>query len=64
MNRIPLRPANAAPLAPVYPWPDGRHGRSQSALFLAVDVDAGAAWTAKDPEHYKRPVTHHVVRRL
>lgn len=57
MNRIPLRPANAAPLAPVYPWPDGKQGRNQSALFLAVDVDAEAAWTAKDPEHYKRLVT-------
>lgn len=57
MNRVPLSPANKAPLAPVYPWPDTKQGRSQSALFLAVDVDAESAWTAKDPSNYERLVT-------
>jgi peptidoglycan/xylan/chitin deacetylase (PgdA/CDA1 family) len=57
MNRVPLRPANAAAPAPVYPWPEGPAGRQQSALFLAVDVDAESAWTAKDPKHYERLVT-------
>lgn len=53
MNRVPLLPANRAPLAPVYPWPGGNKG----ALCLAVDVDAESAWTAKDPKNYERLVT-------
>lgn len=53
MNRVPLLPANRAPLAPEFPWPDGQ----RSAMFLAVDVDAESAWTAKDPAHYQRLVT-------
>ncbi|WP_347554247.1 polysaccharide deacetylase [Robbsia sp. KACC 23696] len=57
MHRVPLRAANMAPPAPLYPWPDTANGRSQSALFLAVDVDAESAWTAKDPKHYERLVT-------
>ena len=57
MHRVPLRAANTAPLAPVYPWPDTQNGKFQSALFLAVDVDAESAWTAKDPQNYARLVT-------
>ncbi|MFT4063780.1 polysaccharide deacetylase family protein [Paraburkholderia sp.] len=57
MNPTPLHPANLAPPAPVYPWPDGPGSRCQSALFLAVDVDAEAAWTAKDPKNFERLVT-------
>lgn len=53
MNRVPLHPANAAPPAPLHPWPDGK----RSALFLGVDVDAEAAWTAKDPSNFERLVT-------
>lgn len=53
MELVPLHPANRAPLAPEYPWPKGY----QSALFLAVDVDAETAWTAKDPRNYERLVT-------
>ncbi|MDE2333116.1 MAG: polysaccharide deacetylase [Rhodospirillales bacterium] len=50
---VPLRPANLAPPAPLYPWPTP----FQSALFLAVDVDAEAAWTSKDDAHAARLVT-------
>ena len=50
---IPLRPANLAPPAPVFPWP----GSHTSAMFLSFDVDAESAWTGKDPSHAERLVT-------
>jgi peptidoglycan-N-acetylglucosamine deacetylase len=50
---IPLRPANAADPAPVFPWPKP-YG---SAMFLSFDVDAESAWTGKDPSHAERLVT-------
>ena len=52
-ERVPLAPANHAPLAPEYPWPDG----CQAAMFLSFDVDAETAWTAKDPDRYTELVT-------
>lgn len=55
--RVPLHPANLSPLAPEYPWPDTPRGKSTSALFIGVDVDAEAAWTAKDPLNFERLVT-------
>lgn len=57
MSKVPLHPANLAPLSPEYPWPDSGNGPAKSALFLAVDVDAEAAWTAKDPTNFERLVT-------
>ena len=50
---IPVRPANAAPPAPGYPWPEP-YG---AAMFLSFDVDAESAWTSKDPAHAERLVT-------
>jgi len=52
-NALPRRPANMAPPAPEYPWPEGK----RAAMFLSFDVDAEAAWTAKDPAHAERLVT-------
>jgi peptidoglycan/xylan/chitin deacetylase (PgdA/CDA1 family) len=53
LNAIPLAPANRAPLAPEYPWPQGY----KAAMFLSFDVDAETAWTAKDPARYGELVT-------
>ena len=50
---IPLRPANLADPAPVFPWPKPY----SSAMFLSFDVDAESAWTGKDPSHAERLVT-------
>ena len=50
---VPVRPANPAPPAPVFPWPAGKH----AAMFLSFDVDAESAWTGKDPAHAGRLVT-------
>jgi peptidoglycan/xylan/chitin deacetylase (PgdA/CDA1 family) len=50
---IPLRPANTAAPAPVFPWP----APFTSAMFLSFDVDAESAWTGKDPSHAERLVT-------
>jgi peptidoglycan/xylan/chitin deacetylase (PgdA/CDA1 family) len=50
---VPLRPANLAPPAPEFPWPDG----NRAAMFLSFDVDAESAWTSKDPAHAERLVT-------
>jgi len=50
---IPLAPANRAPLAPEYPWPEGY----RSAMFLSFDVDAEAAWTCRDPARYRELIT-------
>jgi peptidoglycan/xylan/chitin deacetylase (PgdA/CDA1 family) len=50
---IPLTPANAAPPAPVFPWP----APFRAAMFLSFDVDAEAAATSKDPAHADRLVT-------
>jgi peptidoglycan-N-acetylglucosamine deacetylase len=52
-ERVPLAPANRAPLAPEYPWPDGY----RAAMFLSFDVDAETAWTGKDPARYAELVT-------
>ncbi|MEX3845482.1 polysaccharide deacetylase [Paraburkholderia sp. BR10882] len=57
MSRVPLHPANRAPLSPIYPWPDTKNGPSKSAMFLAVDIDAEMAWTTKDVKNYERLVT-------
>ncbi len=53
LDALPLLPANRAPLAPEYPWPEAH----QAALFLSFDVDAESAWTAKDPSRYAELVT-------
>jgi peptidoglycan/xylan/chitin deacetylase (PgdA/CDA1 family) len=53
LNAIPLLPANRAPLAPEYLWPEG----NKAAMFLSFDVDAETAWTAKDPARYGELVT-------
>lgn len=53
LDTIPIRPANAAPLAPEYPWPTPY----RSAMFLSFDVDAESAWTAKEATHAQRLVT-------
>ncbi|MBN8944665.1 MAG: polysaccharide deacetylase [Rhizobiales bacterium] len=50
---IPTRPANMAPPAPEFPWPNGH----RAAMFLSFDVDAESAWTSKDPAHAERLVT-------
>ncbi|WP_062763276.1 polysaccharide deacetylase [Falsirhodobacter sp. alg1] len=52
-DTLPRRPANLAPPAPEYPWPEGY----SSAMFLSFDVDAESVWTAKDPAHFDRLVT-------
>ena len=52
-HTVPIRPANPAPPAPLFPWPDGK----SCALFLSLDVDAEAAWTSKDPAMAERLVT-------
>lgn len=52
-ERVPLAPANRAPLAPEYPWPAGQ----RAAMFLSFDVDAETAWTGKDPSRYGELVT-------
>jgi peptidoglycan/xylan/chitin deacetylase (PgdA/CDA1 family) len=49
---LPLAPANKAPPAPIFPWPDGK----RAAMFLSFDVDAESAWTARDPGNYERLV--------
>ncbi|MCJ8140853.1 polysaccharide deacetylase family protein [Falsirhodobacter halotolerans] len=53
LDTLPRRPANMAPPAPEYPWPEG----FTSAMFLSFDVDAESVWTAKDPDHFDRLVT-------
>ena len=53
LDQIPLLPANRAPVSPIYPWPAGQ----KAAMFLALDVAAETAWTAKDPKNYERLVT-------
>jgi peptidoglycan/xylan/chitin deacetylase (PgdA/CDA1 family) len=50
---VAARPANLAPPAPEFPWPDGK----RAAMFLSIDVDAESAWTAKDPANAERLVT-------
>ncbi|WP_316233979.1 polysaccharide deacetylase [Bradyrhizobium sp. SZCCHNR1098] len=50
---IPLIPANTAPPAPDYPWPEPY----RAAMFLSFDIDAESAWTSKDPAHAARLVT-------
>jgi peptidoglycan-N-acetylglucosamine deacetylase len=52
-ERVPLAPANRAPLAPIYPWP----AHNKAAMFLSFDVDAETAWTAVDPERYRQLIT-------
>ena len=52
-ERVPLAPANRAPPAPPFPWPEGH----KAALFLSFDVDAESAWTARDASNYERLVT-------
>ncbi|CAH2604749.1 Chitooligosaccharide deacetylase [Rhodovastum atsumiense] len=53
IERVPLHPANRAPLAPEFPWPEGH----KAAMFLSVDVDAETAWTCKDPARFSELVT-------
>jgi peptidoglycan/xylan/chitin deacetylase (PgdA/CDA1 family) len=52
-ERVPLRPANPAGPAPVFPWP----GKYRAAMQLSFDVDAETAWTSKDPRNFDRLVT-------
>ncbi len=53
LDSIPLRPANLAPPAPEYPWPDP----FRAALFLSFDIDAESAWTSKEAAHADRLIT-------
>lgn len=50
---VPLRPANQAPPAPPFAWPNGQ----KAAMFLSFDIDAESAWTSKDPANFDRLVT-------
>jgi len=47
------RPANPAPPAPDFAWPDGK----QSAFFLGFDVDAESVWLGIDRRNAERLVT-------
>jgi len=47
------RPANPAPPAPEFPWPDGK----RCALFLGFDVDAESVWLGMDRRNANRLVT-------
>jgi peptidoglycan/xylan/chitin deacetylase (PgdA/CDA1 family) len=47
------RPANPAPPAPEYPWPDGK----RCALFPGFDVDAESVWLGMDRRNADRLVT-------
>ncbi|NOW44959.1 peptidoglycan/xylan/chitin deacetylase (PgdA/CDA1 family) [Novosphingobium sp. SG751A] len=46
---VPLKPANAADLAPDFPWPPP----FRAAMFLSFDVDAESAWTGDDADTAK-----------
>ena len=48
-----LRPANPAPPAPDYPWPEG----FRCAVFPAFDVDAESVWLPHDARNADRLVT-------
>ncbi len=47
------RPANLAPPAPDFPWPEG----NRCALFLGFDVDAESVWLGMDRRNVDRLVT-------
>ncbi|QRM28824.1 polysaccharide deacetylase [Microvirga sp. VF16] len=47
------RPANLAPPAPDFPWPDGK----KCALFPGFDVDAESVWLGMDRRNVDRLVT-------
>jgi peptidoglycan/xylan/chitin deacetylase (PgdA/CDA1 family) len=47
------RPANPAPPAPEFPWPDGK----RCALFPGFDVDAESVWLGMDRRNADRLVT-------
>jgi peptidoglycan/xylan/chitin deacetylase (PgdA/CDA1 family) len=47
------RPANPAPPAPEFPWPDGK----KCALFPGFDVDAESVWLGMDRRNADRLVT-------
>lgn len=47
------RPANPAPPAPGFPWPEGK----RSAFFLGFDVDAESVWLGMDRRNAERLVT-------
>jgi peptidoglycan-N-acetylglucosamine deacetylase len=50
---IPAKPANPAPAAPLFPWPNG----ARCALFPGFDVDAESVWIAGDRRNAERLVT-------
>lgn len=47
------KPANSAPPAPEFPWPNG----AACALFPAFDVDAESVWLGADPQNARRLIT-------
>lgn len=52
-DNLATRPANPAPPAPEFPWPNG----ARSALFPAFDVDSESVWLGADPHNAKRLIT-------
>ena len=52
-DNLTTRPANPAPPAPEFPWPNG----ARSALFPAFDVDSESVWLGADPQNAKRLIT-------
>ncbi len=52
-DNLATRPANPAPPAPEFPWPNG----ARSALFPAFDVDSESVWLGADPQNAKRLIT-------
>jgi len=50
---FPVRIANPADPAPVFPWPEGK----RCAVLPAFDVDAESAWLQHDPANTDRLVT-------
>lgn len=50
---LAARPANPAPPAPEFPWPQG----ANCALFPAFDVDSESVWLGADAQNARRLVT-------
>ncbi|MBF9235337.1 polysaccharide deacetylase family protein [Microvirga alba] len=53
MQTLVPRPANLAPLAPEFPWPDSK----KTVLFTGFDVDAESVWIGMDRKNTDRLVT-------
>lgn len=53
MDLLKPVPANLAPPAPEFPWPNG----AKCALFPAFDVDTESVWLGSDPTNAERLIT-------